>query len=693
MVENDMEHGFTDGEGPFVTGAFQGEHPTDHEEPAAPVHGASVGEYPEIYNEWSSGELYEGPSSPVESEAYEGESPFLDEEEIVRDLEGGAAPGACSCRCAGCGGKRPAGARRRPVTPAHEYEDTGSGGRTTLSRGSRGQAVLELQSGLSKLGLNPGPIDGIFGAKTESAVSAFQQARGLTGTGVVDENTWAELDKALGSAAPSPSPGGGSGSPPGGAPGTSATAAAIVAEARKYLGFKEGANNDQPFSTHFGVRNVPWCAYFVSYVHTKVGIPLSLGSTVAMLAELKRRGRFFTTAPSPGDIVVFDWTPGDGKPAEHVGIVEGTTRDASGQTVVVTIEGNSSNSVKRNQHTLGNSRVVGYGRLWDAAGSGATAPSGGTTAGNGTAAALVAEAQRHIGFREGPNNDQPFSAHFGVRNVAWCAYFVSYVHTKVGIPLGIGSTDAMLAELRRRGRFFTTTPGPGDIVIFDWNPGDSDPAEHAGLVESVTRDASGQVTVNTIEGNSGNSVARRKYPFGSPKIVGYGRLWSSAGATSNTGSSGWGSGGVSTSAPTSGAAAPCAHAKPTTTTNPYVREFTEAAAKAGVPASWATDPALIQLVGHESGWKAGVKNPSSSAFGLFQFIKSTWKSHLPEVPYATPDPMWQAVGGYRYIKAAYRSPDRAWAFWQSTVCKNASLAPSDLQSRARTWISKGYAGY
>jgi spore germination protein len=63
----------------------------------------------------------------------------------------------------------------------------------TLSRGSRGQDVADVQSRLRALGYNPGPVDGIFGALTEQAVIRFQRDRGLTPDGIVGPITYNAL--------------------------------------------------------------------------------------------------------------------------------------------------------------------------------------------------------------------------------------------------------------------------------------------------------------------------------------------------------------------------------------------------------------------------------------------------------------------------------------------------------------------
>ena len=56
------------------------------------------------------------------------------------------------------------------------------------------ELVRGLQEILRRLGYNPGGIDGRFGSRTRSAVSAFQSSKSLRADGVVGRNTWQALD-------------------------------------------------------------------------------------------------------------------------------------------------------------------------------------------------------------------------------------------------------------------------------------------------------------------------------------------------------------------------------------------------------------------------------------------------------------------------------------------------------------------
>ena len=72
-------------------------------------------------------------------------------------------------------------------------------GKLTLRKGSKGNAVRELQTMLNKLGYDLGPcgIDGDFGKATEAAVKSFQSDHRLEVDGVVGSATYGELERAV----------------------------------------------------------------------------------------------------------------------------------------------------------------------------------------------------------------------------------------------------------------------------------------------------------------------------------------------------------------------------------------------------------------------------------------------------------------------------------------------------------------
>jgi peptidoglycan hydrolase-like protein with peptidoglycan-binding domain len=65
-----------------------------------------------------------------------------------------------------------------------------------LHKGSTDPAVRDLQQALKALGHDPGPVDGVFGIATESAVKAFQQEREIPADGIVGKVTWINIDEA-----------------------------------------------------------------------------------------------------------------------------------------------------------------------------------------------------------------------------------------------------------------------------------------------------------------------------------------------------------------------------------------------------------------------------------------------------------------------------------------------------------------
>ena len=201
--------------------------------------------------------------------------------------------------------------------------------------GERSGAVKASEKLLKKLGFNPGKVDGLFDSRTQRAVKAFEKRHHLTRDGQIGAN---QLDKMKKLEA-------GAGS-----------RNKVLDTARRWLGFHEGAGNKNPFSTYFGRGPEAWCADFVSYCYTKAGKKLNEPWTPGLLQTLKNNGTWNRSNPKAGDIIMFDWHPGSGVPAEHTGLVEKVYR-SGGKTWVQTIEGNSSDSVRRNRYVVGDPRI------------------------------------------------------------------------------------------------------------------------------------------------------------------------------------------------------------------------------------------------------------------------------------------------------------------------------------------------
>lgn len=72
-------------------------------------------------------------------------------------------------------------------------------------------------------------------------------------------------------------------------------------------------------------------------------------------------------------------------------------------------------------------------------------------------------------------------------------------------------------------------------------------------------------------------------------------------------------------------------------------------------------PALLKLVEKESSFNHLAQNPTSTAFGWFQFLDSTWQAYGCE---KTTDPEKQIECGFRYIEKRYGMPSEALAFHQ-----------------------------
>jgi len=145
--------------------------------------------------------------------------------------------------------------------------------------------------------------------------------------------------------------------------------------ARSQLGYNESLRNYTVledgetkkgytrYGEWYGIEYGDWCAMFVSFCLNYANIesrfiPYAAGCC-SWINELEKLDMFKTPdeySPKAGDIIFFDWDK-DGY-SDHVGIVEKTE-----ENIITTIEGNSSDTVKRNEYEVSSTSISGYGIL------------------------------------------------------------------------------------------------------------------------------------------------------------------------------------------------------------------------------------------------------------------------------------------------------------------------------------------
>ena len=141
---------------------------------------------------------------------------------------------------------------------------------------------------------------------------------------------------------------------------------AIIEVAASQIGNVGG----EPYWSYFGFTSrIAWCACFVSWCgnecgYIENGIMPNTISCVAGMNWYKERGQWIdgNQEPVPGMVIFYDWDdpdgefgPQDGK-SDHTGIVEKVENG-----VIWVIEGNSGDSCRRSQHTVGEYVIMGYG--------------------------------------------------------------------------------------------------------------------------------------------------------------------------------------------------------------------------------------------------------------------------------------------------------------------------------------------
>ena len=137
---------------------------------------------------------------------------------------------------------------------------------------------------------------------------------------------------------------------------------AIVEVALTQIGNEGG----QPYWNWYGFDSrVEWCACFVSWCANECGyidagvIPKYAGC-VNGVQWFKDRGQWLdgSAEPAPGMIIFFDWADESGQDglSDHTGIVQ---KVENGK--VYTVEGNSGDSCRVNEYSIGYYEILGYG--------------------------------------------------------------------------------------------------------------------------------------------------------------------------------------------------------------------------------------------------------------------------------------------------------------------------------------------
>lgn len=125
----------------------------------------------------------------------------------------------------------------------------------------------------------------------------------------------------------------------------------------------------EPYWRWYGyTERVEWCACFVSWCanecgYIDTGVVPKYAGCVNGVQWFKDRGQWIdgSAEPVPGMIIFFDWDnkgssgPQDGQ-SDHTGIVQKVENG-----IVYTVEGNSGDSCRVNQYSVGHYEILGYG--------------------------------------------------------------------------------------------------------------------------------------------------------------------------------------------------------------------------------------------------------------------------------------------------------------------------------------------
>ncbi|QIZ38401.1 CHAP domain-containing protein [Saccharopolyspora sp. ASAGF58] len=127
--------------------------------------------------------------------------------------------------------------------------------------------------------------------------------------------------------------------------------------------------------------------------------------------------------------------------------------------------------------------------------------------GSGKADEILDNARKHIGYHEGPDNQNKW----GPTGQPWCSYFATSMWREAGVDIPkYGYTGDVYKWGEQQGTAYGQSDllknaQPGDALLFGTGSGHGQ-SEHIGLIEKVEGNK-----ITTIEGNSSDQVARRTY--------------------------------------------------------------------------------------------------------------------------------------------------------------------------------------
>jgi|SRR5579875_225972 len=238
-----------------------------------------------------------------------------------------------------------------------------------------------------------------------------------------------------------------------------------------------------------------------------------------------------------------------------------------------------------------------------------------------------------------------------------CSGFVDYAFKQAGIDLGGANTDGLL---KKGVRVNPSQIQPGDLVFFDTYKKNGHVGIYLGNGKFIGSQSKTGVAVadmtsgyfkdhfNGVVVRIGGNTIQPSLPMGKYRSI-YGNDYVNASsAPASTYTNTW-------------------KTKKEALQSPGYQEYKKNLAQAvqmgAIPQSWVVG--LTELVGRESNWNPHDKNPTSTAYGYGQFLKSTRAEYEKKMGLSYDNPLNQLIMLGQYIKDRYGDINNALKFWDA----------------------------